>query len=358
MKLRNKVVCASALAVMISGCGGDDSGEKSISCDAQTFINACTKDGKGMFVCVEGILTSLPCAQGVCDAERGACVDAESCTEATYPATCLDERTLTYCNNGKKAQETCAENATCDAVSKSCKTADMCTAADFPASCKDDATRIYCNGGVKTEERCVAGTTCRNGVCETVETSVNCSNDPNFSDYCESPRVRVYCDNGEIKRETCKGGKICNGSLKKKTCSVPNVGETCSVNAFAEMCYGDSVARICDKETGKVVAVDCTSLYGDGYKCDVKEDYYGAGKDVATCYSNAEKCTVENAEVYEYCYLDDDTGYRHFYKQIFLCGKFNTGLHLYIIGEEECPKESPKCGQEAIRHECLGLSEE
>jgi hypothetical protein len=142
---------------------------------------------------------------------------------------------------------------------------------------------------------------------------------------------------------------MCNSELKTPACKTPAYNDACDPYTFSEMCYGDTQARICDKETRKVVTVDCVKDYGDDYKCDIKEDFYSAGVDVVMCYSKKESCSTEGAESYEYCWAEDSTGYRHFYRETYLCTEFNTGFHTYFYDIEEC---EGKCGQDTIRYEC------
>ncbi len=389
MKLGLKAVVSCALCACVASCGSDD-GEKT-PCEADNYVSACNSDLTHVYVCEGGVVAAKKCSHS-CDAATGTCANPDGsvtiCTNASYPAACKEGETAvrTYCKNGLKAEETCKTGETC--IGGSC--VEFCTEADYPTSCKDSSTLTYCSGGQKYDRKCpgkcengdcvaieaecteadypsaclnsairayckegkkaqeTCGAGCENGQCKSSADS--CGSD--YADSCETPIVRKYCKDGVIAREVCKGGKVCNGSLKNKTCKTPSVGEACTPNTFPERCTGNASALMCDDETGKVVRVDCSD-YGDGYKCDIAENFYGVNVDAAICYAQTDNCDdePEGNETFEYCYEDDDTGYRWFYRNTYVCHAFNTGKHRYLAETEPCPDKG-KCGQSDIRHAC------
>ena len=152
-----------------------------------------------------------------------------------------------------------------------------------------------------------------------------------------------------IKRETCTAGKMCNNALTKKECKTPEVGDSCYPLGFSEMCYGSKKARYCDEDTNRVAEQDCND-YGNGYTCDVAENFYGPGLNVTMCFSDDEECSGLGDDSTDYCY-DTVDGFRHFYEVTYTCAEFNLGFHLYNSGMTECP-DNGKCGQSEIRHAC------
>ena len=386
---------ALACAILVMGCIVGCSDNAATECDAATYVNACHKDLKSVYVCQDGEVTEKACSFG-CDTATGACKNADGtvsiCTEASYPAACKDASTRTYCKDGLKATESCADGMTC--IEGDCRVAESCTEASYPSACKDASTRTYCKDGLKATESCSDG--CLDGVCQAsgderectealypsacrdastriyckdgVKAEETCANgcqlgqclassdscDASFVEQCETPVVRLYCNNGKIERERCKSGTYCNDALKKKECKTPVGGEKCDPDAFAEFCYGTTTARICDPETKLVSDVNCVKSYGSGYQCDIKENFYGAHKNAVICYSDEDNCDgdPEGTESFEYCYKDGEDGFRTFYRETYVCTQFNTGKHRYFASIEACPNKG-KCEQSEIRHECV-----
>ena len=389
------------LVCMVAGCG-EDKDNLVNACNHETFVSTCSVDMTGVTACQNGLVVKIECPSHQCDASNNECVqngnNAESCTPASYPPGCKDSSTRTYCNVNVKASERCGEGTVCSGgncqpvpESEKCTESDYpstcldsqtrrycdrgtkstedcgadkkcevnacvpkgnqetCTELDYPPDCINSNERSYCNGGYKDVETCTNGTVCVRGICQ----SPNTCDPSTFKESCETPLVRVYCDGNTIKRETCTAGAVCNSSLSKIQCKTPAVNDACDPLAFSEMCYGSNQARICDEETRKVVDIDCKD-YGKGYTCDIAENFYGPGLNATMCFSKDENCSSEGDEEYNYCYEDDETGFRHFYKIIYTCTEFNLGYHLYTSDFELCP-DNGKCGQREIRHACDDL---
>jgi hypothetical protein len=342
------------LGVSLAACASEPSTQV---CN-ENYIPTCNQEQMVYTYCdlATGQLVDEPCANG-CDQTTNRCI-AETCTPETHPATCLDGMTYEVCSNSSKVQGKCLEGQTCQ--NGSCVTDDSCTDANYPAICIDNMTRGFCYQGKKASQKCDSG--CENGACKTAQTEPSkptpdepTPSDPDkcdsatFVTKCDTPEYVVTCVNDKIVRTACKNGQMCNSELKTPACKTPAYNDACNPYTFSEMCYGDTQARICDEETRKVVTVDCVKDYGDDYKCDIKEDFYSAGVDAVMCYSKKESCSTEGAESYEYCWAEDSTGYRHFYRETYLCTEFNTGFHTYFYDIEEC---EGKCGQDTIRYEC------
>lgn len=346
------------LGVSLAACASEPSTQV---CD-ESYISVCNSDLTGYMRCdvMTGQLIEESCVNG-CDLATNSC-RAESCTTETYPATCIDSTTMGFCSNNVKATSPCLNGQVCKGGE--CVNDDDCTEADYPATCLDHETRGFCYQNKKASQKCALG--CQDGACKTndvqqpepkpepepePETPVdpNACDSATFVAKCDTPEYVVTCVNDKIVRTACKNGQMCNSELKTPACKTPAYNDACDPYTFSEMCYGDTQARICDEETRKVVTVDCVKDYGDDYKCDIKEDFYSAGVDAVMCYSKKESCSTEGAESYEYCWAEDSTGYRHFYRETYLCTEFNTGFHTYFYDIEEC---EGKCGQDTIRYEC------
>ena len=389
MKFDSRVVLGCVVSAMFVSCS-DDSVERT-PCEASSYVSACDTTLTHVYVCEDGRVVPKECPQG-CDEATGKCKDsngsATGCTEASYPAACKEgsDTIRTYCKDGQKAEETCASGQKC--VAGECVTDDSCTEETYPATCKDDKTLLFCNGGRKDSkscsgkcegnacvdesgacveenyqpkcldsksrtyckdgkevvETCAAG--CENGEC--IEESTECGSD--FVDSCKTPGIRKYCKDGTIAYELCKGGAICNSALKTISCRNPVSGDACDVETFSERCVGSARALTCNAETGKVEVVDCSD-YGSGYKCDIAENFGGKDLDAVMCYSSREDCEESGAETYDYCYHEDESGFRSYYKNTYVCRQFNLGKHEYLASTELCP-DNGKCGQSEIRQPC------
>ena len=327
----------------------EESKEEAVTCDESSFITACRSDLTSVRVCENGIVTDKACDSGVCDIDTGKCADpADLCTDADYPASCESDSVRRYCNYRIKATETCAAGTKCSG-GQCLPDPDACTAASYPAGCDSESVRHYCKNGQKTTETCETGTKCSGGAC-IPDNPGAC--DDSFVARCENPLTRVYCNNGTIARETCKNGAICNSQLSTVSCRTPVVNDKCDPNAYSEMCYGNNIARICDENTLKVIDVNCPDEYGRGSQCDIRENFYGVGLNAVMCFSDEDECGFEGETEYSYCYSDDETGYRSYYKKTFTCTEFNLGFHFYNSDIEQCPASDPKCGQNNIRNRC------
>ncbi len=370
--------------------------DEDVTCDANTFITACRVDLTSVRVCENGIVTDKPCDTGVCDIDTGKCAepddlctdtdypascesdsvrrycnykvkatetcsagtkcsggqclpDPDACTAASYPAACDSESVRHYCKNGKKTTETCGSGTKCSGGACINEIDDSCTETDYPAACDSESVRHYCKDGTKATETCGSGTKCSGGAC--IPDNPNAC-DSSFVAKCENPLTRVYCYNGTITRETCRNGAICNPLLSTVACRTPAVNDKCDPDAYSEMCFGSTIARICDAEKQKVVDVDCPDEYGRGSQCDIRENFYGVGLNAVMCFSDEDECGFEGETEYSYCFRDDETGYRSYYKKTFTCTEFNLGFHFYNSDIEKCPASDPKCGQKSINSAC------
>lgn len=392
MKLGLKIVLGCAICALFTSCSDD--GDEKTPCNASSFVSACNADLTHVYVCENGSVVAKKCSKS-CDQATGTCTNPDGsvsiCTEASYPTACKAgvDNVRTLCKDGQKAEETCATGRTC--VAGECiANDDICTDETHPATCKDDKTLEFCNGGMKDTKVCagkcdngecvvediacteadypakcldsVTRTFCKEGkrvqekctgVCEDntcKAASTKCGSD--FVESCVTPQMRQYCQDGVVAYQLCKNGQMCNSSLKTASCRTPVYGDACSPSTFSEICMKDQVVT-CDADTGKVIKVDCKKTYGDNYKCDIADNFGGQHVDVAMCYSKLEDCEGEDqgSETYEYCYHDDETGYRWFYKTTYICQQFNTGKHRYVESSELCPDKG-KCGQKEIRKSC------
>ena len=319
------------------------------ACTAASYPAACDSESVRHY-CKNGKKTTETCG-GDTKCSGGACITVidDSCTEADYPAGCDSESVRHYCKNGQKATETCGGDTKCSGGACISVIDDSCSEADYPAGCDSESVRHYCKNGQKTTETCETGTKCSGGAC-IPDNPGAC--DDSFVARCENPLTRVYCNNGTIARETCKNGAICNSQLSTVSCRTPVVNDKCDPNAYSEMCYGNNIARICDENTLKVIDVNCPDEYGRGSQCDIRENFYGVGLNAVMCFSDEDECGFEGETEYSYCYSDDETGYRSYYKKTFTCTEFNLGFHFYNSDIEQCPASDPKCGQNNIRNRC------
>lgn len=146
-------------------------------------------------------------------------------------------------------------------------------------------------------------------------------------------------------------GNACKstGSSNAPTVTTGNPGEKCDPNTFTERCYGTTEAIACIEQfdangesTGsyKVEKIDCVKNYGKKYICDIFEDFYGDGRDIVGCFSDAEKCSTLG-ESYTVC--EDDSTYEdveyneYFSTSTYRCVHGVLNDYYYFESSVPCP---------------------
>lgn len=341
-----KRILFALMVLSLSSVSCSESGEGK-NCDSN-MVSFCNSAGTALVVCEDGVLNEQQCEKG-CSQSTNECIKKDNsttfgCTEISYPRQCSsDLSSYSWCENGVIKTQACALGQRCNVLSSACEYPQQqteCTEQTNPAVCLNNVL-TFCMDGTVYTVTCGTGTTCdavsktcRLDAVQPSESSDICDSE-SFEKECVTPRQLKTCENGKVKTVTCSPSQICNQSLKEKSCKVANVGENCDPEAFSEICYGQTEAIYCDSETHKVVRADCVDMYGEGYKCDIAENYDGQDRDVTICYSNAENCS-EAGEIKTECTFEDIDGYRQFYTITYLCAEFNVGLHYYMASEETC----------------------
>ena len=302
-----------------------------------------------MKICLFSILVCLSFFAMACDSDGD--TDPGACDSASFVTKCSDDGSkVIACKQDRIFNTICSENTACDPVKHICAPVGGIVAECEVGwtDCDGTSKRLYCENGLKKFETCPDTMTCSNGKCQH-SSHVQKECDDNEQPVCLDAMTRKYCVNGRYSTEKAKNTSV-QCDPKSGTFKQPSIGGACDADMFSEYCYGDEAVIWCD--SGKVTKKKCDT-YGDGYRCDVFENYYGQNKDAAGCFPSKSDCSAEGetlTECRDQSYYDDSLPEDTFYATTYyVCIQGFNGLHLTEVKTVPCQrhcKDNFECYEE------------
>lgn len=285
-----------------------------------------------------------------CDSDSDS--DNNTCDPATFATKCDDNKTkVISCKNGRIFNTICSSNTSCDEAKLTCVPnggMDSDCVVGW-TDCEGTTKRLYCDAGTIQSETCPNDFICSNGQC-TPSNQTNTECHDSDMPVCIDALTRKYCHEGHYKLETSNNSsKQCDS--KTGTIKTPSIGGYCDPDIFSEHCYNTEAVIWCD--AGTVTKTICSD-YGDNYKCDIFENYYGKNKDAAGCFSSKDDCTTIDDTLTECRDLNDydesipkNTKFATTY---YKCVQGFLGLHWTEVKTVDCKnhcKNDSACYEEA-----------